>query len=870
MDLNLEIRIIIRHLNYYLINEKISDIKIDLIYKDLKKETNVFWKYINNIPYNWKFILKDNVENFSTNMINLIVSDENIIEDNIILGNLNLDLKDFIKIYQIIKLKNLNHQIDYNDIKNIKNIKIYDPTEFREYAPGLYVNNIIKKFFYEKKEVGQFCMDIYILDQNHTSLYSSGEGRDSPNQYPIFEIKQKNYRAVIENKDKESDLINIINENISTNDEFQYNKYSEAFSKIINSNNISLPIIIGIYASQGVGKSHLLKLIKNKSKEEYSTKFQKNKNNIFCNKMIKNDYNYIDINFNAWVFSGSDVLWAGLITTLYDELEEYYGKINMRLNRIEIKLFPTLKDKIKFLIIFILVIIFIIISAILFNNSQVQNYWKYITTGITILLSINFVKDICYMSKYLISSFSEEVTNAASKPDFTNQLGFMNEIKNEILEIIIPILNKNKTRVVIYIDDLDKCSPEKIVSVLEAIQLLLSDSESPFIVFISSDSNILIQAIESYYKNKYNNFIDINGYEYINKMVQIPFYIPNVNLITRFNMLKNITTNQEFKNNKKECFNNIQNYLNVKDKLRYSNMNIDETIKLFYNEFLNLNYKKNNIKQIISNINSYIIKETIDLSEIIIHKDEIINYRNENNIDEKIKTFLSNTEKGLDNINQFDNLEEIFYSLDKLDKHLKEKKIAIYQDRIDTIRSILNNYFNMQKNNIIIKLFKEYSEKETKVFCDLSYYLGNNMNVRKSKRVLNIYNLTRYILPSHLYEFRSFTIQLIILAEFWNYRIAWITLIIEEKHKKSILNNTNFIENIQNTSLKNFYLEEVSEYIYKNKSNISNSLKKTDYNMSDFLNIIEYNNIGLIHFYKLYNYIFNIDQCMKNDLDIFL
>ena len=94
-----------------------------------------------------------------------------------------------------------------------------------------------------------------------------------------------------------------------------------------------------------------------------------------------------------------------------------------------------------------------------------------------------------------------------------------------------------------------------------------------------------------------------------------------------------------------------------------------------------------------------------------------------------------------ENISNYDNLEELYYSLDKLEIQLKRKQIDEFQYRISDIKNNINNHFDKEKENIINKLFKGYSKEETKVFCDLSYYLGNNMNVRRSKRVINMYNI---------------------------------------------------------------------------------------------------------------------------------
>jgi hypothetical protein len=44
-------------------------------------------------------------------------------------------------------------------------------------------------------------------------------------------------------------------------------------------------------------------------------------------------FEYIYTWFNAWLFSGSDNLWAGLIMNLHQEAENHFGKTNMKVYR---------------------------------------------------------------------------------------------------------------------------------------------------------------------------------------------------------------------------------------------------------------------------------------------------------------------------------------------------------------------------------------------------------------------------------------------------------------------------------------------------------------------------------------------------------
>jgi hypothetical protein len=99
--------------------------------------------------------------------------------------------------------------------------------------------------------------------------------------------------------------------------------------------------------------------------------------------------------------------------------------------------------------------------------------------------------------------------------------GYMEEIRDDI-EMLQQGLQPG-TKIVVIIDDLDRCAAEKIVSTLEAIKLLLNFKI--FIVFLAVDSSVIARAIEKQYKEIYTE-AGRSGYFYLDKIIQIPFRIP--------------------------------------------------------------------------------------------------------------------------------------------------------------------------------------------------------------------------------------------------------------------------------------------------------------------------------------------------------
>ena len=86
---------------------------------------------------------------------------------------------------------------------------------------------------------------------------------------------------------------------------------------------------------------------------------------------------------------------------------------------------------------------------------------------------------------------------------------------------------KTNTELVIvaFVDDLDRCLKGRNVKVLEAMQLILSVSGAPLIAFLAIDSRVVVASVEDTFGDVLRN-AHISGWEYLDKIVQIPFSLP--------------------------------------------------------------------------------------------------------------------------------------------------------------------------------------------------------------------------------------------------------------------------------------------------------------------------------------------------------
>jgi ABC-type oligopeptide transport system ATPase subunit len=79
-------------------------------------------------------------------------------------------------------------------------------------------------------------------------------------------------------------------------------------------------------------------------------------------------------------------------------------------------------------------------------------------------------------------------------------------------------------KLVIFIDDLDRCLPENAITVLESLKLFIGNAHCVFV--LGMDHHIVQEGIK--YRYHFSDRIDLSGRDYLEKIVQVPFYLPPV------------------------------------------------------------------------------------------------------------------------------------------------------------------------------------------------------------------------------------------------------------------------------------------------------------------------------------------------------
>ncbi len=265
------------------------------------------------------------------------------------------------------------------------------------------------------------------------------------------------------------------------------------------------PATIGVYGAWGSGKSSVLMM---------SEKILSKKENVLC------------IKFNSWLFEDYFDIRSALLGTILQDLS---AKLPAK---------DGLKEKAKGLM----------------KSLNILGLLKK-TVGYGLDIAFNGASNI--ISSLVNENIDKESENISEISLRANIKQFASTFK-EIIE------KAELKRVVVYIDELDRCNPEKIIEILEAIRLFAFVQGISFV--IGADERLIQYAIERKYENLPGNSVSI-GKEYLDKLIQYVIYIPILTIEEMFNYICLLHIEDSSLSNKEEIINEILS--KMKDDIFY-------------------------------------------------------------------------------------------------------------------------------------------------------------------------------------------------------------------------------------------------------------------------------------------------------------
>jgi hypothetical protein len=381
-----------------------------------------------------------------------------------------------------------------------------------------------------------------------------------PTSDPRFSFKQG---ALLSDRPSEIDTLGVKND-------------AEALARFVLHPQTDPPLTIGIHGPWGKGKSSFMKLVEDalidKALDDLGKRTDPDLTRLKPDKdKIKQDLehtsesqighprnqprpkdaeyderrkrlaepNVLTVNFNAWQFEDAKQIWAGLASVISERLEcalPWHLHLWMRFRyawkerRSELLLNVALPLLLAFVILLYLVFGGLDqFEASLKNAGASDLVVRALLASLLPLGSLVFL--IWFASKQILSvvqPLSQRVVSYIRLPTYRERMGYQHRVMED-LSFVYSCLKRHEGReskVVVFIDDLDRCSEEKIMEVLQAIILILGDSK--FFVFLGMDTEMIYRAVcAPYASDQTDDPLPSNlPEEYLHKIIQISFYLP--------------------------------------------------------------------------------------------------------------------------------------------------------------------------------------------------------------------------------------------------------------------------------------------------------------------------------------------------------
>jgi len=242
-------------------------------------------------------------------------------------------------------------------------------------------------------------------------------------------------------------------------EKFNFDAYTETISNIILNPKNTTPFCVAINGKWGSGKTSLMRTLKNRLNTKSKTAGYRKVRSVW---------------FNAWKYRDRDSLLAALIIEIYNEFERENG-----------------------------------------FKSNLKKFWE----------RKNLSQIITDLVQLLTLGMGPDLTKWQNTPDYVNYLSFYDKFQDYLKLILERYViretngkyDDSKGILVIFIDDLDRCSPAVIANVLESINLFFDQKGCIFI--LGMDVNLIINAMKSQ---------GFSGHDYIKKMIQLQFDLPEI------------------------------------------------------------------------------------------------------------------------------------------------------------------------------------------------------------------------------------------------------------------------------------------------------------------------------------------------------
>ena len=356
-------------------------------------------------------------------------------------------------------------------------------------------------------------------------------------------------------------------------DQMGFGQYAIAIAEFLISDDTHGPISISIQAPWGAGKSSLMRQIQHQLDPQAGAVpvpgmlTTRDVLRFLDRKAVPPPTRNAEskrwtVWFNAWKYESSEQVWAGLVDAIVSQVSDRLGPVEreiflLRLNLSRIddgvvrrKIYDRVVTfwwvKVRRWILAAAALIMSLLSASAIPSLPI---WLSNDSVVTIPAAIGTQIAIAAYTVWAYFTTRKKVANEPATfslaeyvrvPDYARTVGIMHHIHQD-LRRILEALPKREMHdgsgatvtepLVIFIDDLDRCSPNKIASVVEGLNTFLAGDQSEFLFVIGMDPQMVAAALEHAHRDvkkhlpSYEQLVPL-GWRFMDKFIQLAFTIP--------------------------------------------------------------------------------------------------------------------------------------------------------------------------------------------------------------------------------------------------------------------------------------------------------------------------------------------------------
>lgn len=209
---------------------------------------------------------------------------------------------------------------------------------------------------------------------------------------------------------------------------------------------------------------------------------------------------YTRVDYHAWKYQETPASWAYLYETLaakyLDRKDKgiqwaYYKKL-LHLNYKRLGSWPLVQFG------------FTIIATVVSSVAAICNDYGLIVAPILVLIGISF---LIKLGRGLSTKASDLIKKYSDRHSFKEALGMQADIQDELIKLLkvwIPDEDPEKRRIILFVEDIDRCTEERVMQNIDALRIMLDDDDisERMVIVTAIDERILKNAI----KEKYASF----------------------------------------------------------------------------------------------------------------------------------------------------------------------------------------------------------------------------------------------------------------------------------------------------------------------------------------------------------------------------